>query len=737
MTIFAMWRTTRSVVFHANNGKNENPVVQVYSIDENQTIGELPAEPARDGYTFAGWFLPVAYEPYEIPITANTPVLSQMTVYAKWEVDITYVPLDDSTVQVGDGDSAAIHPSITGRIQIPVTVTISNKTYTVTSIGSFAFANTGIVSVSIPDTVTSIGSDAFNSCRSLETVIFGRNSQLHTIGESAFRGCSALTSIDIPNVRIIEEFTFADCESLRDVTLSNQLTHIERNAFIFTNIRALDLPEGLTSIGGRAFLGCQNLLRIDIPDTVTSIGEMAFANTRLEYVILPNQVTHIDRSLFAGSPNLETIIVPDSVETIERGAFEGTKWYHNQADNKVIYAGKVAYGFKGEVPDDGEIRLKLGTRSIVNYAFEGINLSSIIIPNSVTHIGEDAFSGLENDGLEIYVHAGSPAETILLDREIPFLYYPPADSGDSGMQSFSAAFSSSDAQRYNAALGGRAFTDAPGPNPPENALTASTNSRFESLHGPRNLEITFTADLGQYYDIDEIKILFASQASSATKFKLETSNRLHGPYIEVYNVQNREPNRDFATTELYGNTEGVRYVRLTAFEKPGTFGYSFNLFEVYGVPSAIETDFTGDILDPTPEDPFTNVALNKTATSEQARNDPQLGISANQLTRFESVHNRENYEMVYEIDLHDVYSIERIKILWDNENTTATKFKIEVATDKNGDWTEVVNVRGGNPVWRFDRYFTPVDAKYVRLTAYEKTGPWGYSFRTFEVLGRG
>jgi hypothetical protein len=130
------------------------------------------------------------------------------------------------------------------------------------------------------------------------------------------------------------------------------------------------------------------------------------------------------------------------------------------------------------------------------------------------------------------------------------------------------------------------------------------------------------------------------------------------------------------------------------------------------------------------------VALNKTATSEQARNDPQNGISANQLTRFESIHNRNNYEMVYEIDLHDVYSIERIKILWDNDNTAATKFKIEVATDKNGVWTEVANVPGGNPNVRFDRFFTPIGAKYVRLTAYEKTGQWGYSFRTFEVLGR-
>jgi hypothetical protein len=447
-------------------------------------------------------------------------------------------------------------------------------------------------------------------------------------------------------------------------------------------------------------------------------------NSGLESIVLPNRLKTINDALFAFCHNLEYIIVPDSVINVGDRVFVGTEWLSKQPHNKVIYAGKVAYGFNGEIPET--IELKEGALSIADGAFfNAYNLRNITIPESVIHIGEDAFSGYDADELTIHGYEGSCAETFAEDKGIDFNPLP-------------EVVLTPGTHRYNAALGGRAFTDTPGPsaNSPQNALTASTNSRFESMHGPRNMEITFTADLGRYYDIDQIRILWASANASATKFKLETATRLHGPYTEVYNVEDREAGREFTTTELNdASRKGVRYVRLTAYEKPATFGYSFNQFEVFGVHSAIASGFTGNVLDPVAGNRFSDVALNKTATSNTARNDPQLGINGNQLSRFESIHNRNNYEMIYEVDLHDVYSIEGIRILWDNDTNAATMFKIEVAQEY-GNWLEVINVPGGNPVQRFDRSFIPVDARYVRLTAYEKTGQWGYSFREFEVLSR-
>ena len=110
------------------------------------------------------------------------------------------------------------------------------------------------------------------------------------------------------------------------------------------------------------------------------------------------------------------------------------------------------------------------------------------------------------------------------------------------------------------------------------------------------------------------------------------------------------------------------------------------------------------------------------------------GIDGNINTRFESEHGG-NYELTYTIDLGADYSVSQIAIKWEAETTTATKFKIEVATSENGPWTKVYEKNGGAPEQTFSTSFNPDTARFVKLTATEKTGPWGYSFWEFEVYG--
>ena len=164
-----------------------------------------------------------------------------------------------------------------GAVTIPSEVTYEGTTYSVTTIGSSAFRNcSGLTSVEIPNSVTSIGISAFCGCSGLTSVEIPNS--VTSIEWFAFYGCSSLTSVEIPNsVTSIEWSAFDGCSGLTSVVIANSVTTIGNGAFYgCSGLKSVEIPNSVTSIGSFAFEGCSGLTSVVIGNSVTSIGYWAF-----------------------------------------------------------------------------------------------------------------------------------------------------------------------------------------------------------------------------------------------------------------------------------------------------------------------------------------------------------------------------------------------------------------------------------------------------------------------------
>ena len=179
-----------------------------------------------------------------------------------------------------------------------------------------------ITSVIIPDSVTKIHDEAFESCILLSEVKIGNG--VTSIGSSAFYDCSSLVSVTIPDsVTSIGDWAFSGCSSLLSVTIPGSVTSIGEYAFSgCSSLLSVTIPDSVTSIGEYAFSGCSSLVSVTIPDSVTSIGYRAFAGcSSLVSVVIGDGVTSIGNYAFAWCDSLVSVVIGDSVTSIGEYAF--------------------------------------------------------------------------------------------------------------------------------------------------------------------------------------------------------------------------------------------------------------------------------------------------------------------------------------------------------------------------------------------------------------------------------
>ena len=415
----------------------------------------------------------------ELSITGTGPMGNYTSSSpSPWGKSITKVTIGEGVTTVGN--YAFNGSNLLFSVSLPSTLT---------SIGQYSFNGCStIVEMTIPNNVTTIGSYAFAYCSSLNEINLGTG--VTTINQNAFYVCVSLTSIVFPNsVTSLGSSVCYGCSGLMSITLPNSLSIIPEGAFgACSKLPTITIPDSVTSIQNSAFSTCSKLATITFGTGLQTIGEESFFYSGLTSIVIPDTVTTIRDRAFCQCYNLADVHISKSISTLGTNVFSNDRYsdyLYTAASAKLTptanllsgahlsqnkynsqyytyrYVGGVSgdlswainsgtlrfdgagatsyYGSATVLPWDNaysKIELSSGVTEIGSYVFKTPSkVTEVVIPNSVTNIHANAFSGFtfkDYDGttpldvtaanLKNHSFAGSSGNLQLMRNGVTVLY---------------------------------------------------------------------------------------------------------------------------------------------------------------------------------------------------------------------------------------------------------------------------------------------------------------------------
>ena len=306
-------------------------------------------------------------------------------------------------------DAAFINTTNLTSIIFYTTDSSGNQISNVTSIGSFAFRNSGLTSVTIPDSDVNLGSGIFDNCVNLRSATIPI--KITIIPSAIFAGCTSLTTVNLStNTRVIGISAFENCSSLNSITIPDKVTHIAANCFkgcstlssviMNTSSSSSSLPQVLRIIGDSVFESCSSLASITLPETVTSIGGAAFKSSSISSFTMPTDIVSIGPEAFMNTP-LRSADIPNTVKLIGRALLK-----------ECVNLTSVSIGANVPIIPDEK--------------FSGCtSLKSVTVPESVTTIGAKAFDGCTS------LYSITLGESVISIRNLAFANCTALSSGSS------------------------------------------------------------------------------------------------------------------------------------------------------------------------------------------------------------------------------------------------------------------------------------------------------------------